>query len=365
MKTKSRKAIAAVIGILVAALLACSVLLVQYVKEDLAPQVPEANAPAENGGMLIGEGEGVGVSLLSEKIEKADYEAYGVSPLAESAYTLTATVEPANAPDKAVDWSVAFVDPSSEWATGKTVTDYVTVTPTSDGALTATVQNLKAFGEQIKVTVTHRENENATASCTVDFAKRIEGVRFYSEGNGSFDFTMGTDESVSITNNTVAENLNIEFLYGDFTVEDTFSFTLTASINQSFLTAYKQKLSGESSLNYIINEVLYTWDGTKFTTAQENIVAKDFYFAPDEASLCIFDTGEEYTFNATLLQKAKYHNAVVSVIEENPSYYYYDLTINATGSHSEFTATTKISPNTENLAYKVSEINLDNSSIIF
>ena len=129
-----------------------------------------------DGGMLIGESEGAGVSLLSEKIAKADYAANGVSPLAESAYTLTATVEPANAPDKAVDWSVAFVNPSSEWATGKTVTDYVTVTPTSDGALTATIQCLQAFGEQVVVTVASRDNEGVTATCTVDYVKKVNGL---------------------------------------------------------------------------------------------------------------------------------------------------------------------------------------------
>ena len=72
----------------------------------------EQGEPTEetaDGGMLIGESEGVGVSLLSEKIAKADYAANGVSPLAESAYTLTATVEPSNAVNKAVDWSVSFV----------------------------------------------------------------------------------------------------------------------------------------------------------------------------------------------------------------------------------------------------------------
>lgn len=45
-----------------------------------------------------------------------------------------------------------FVDASSAWATGKTVTDYVTVTPTANGALTANVECIKDFGEQIKVT---------------------------------------------------------------------------------------------------------------------------------------------------------------------------------------------------------------------
>lgn len=88
--------------------------------------------------------------------------------------TLTATVKPADAADKTVDWSVAFVNPSSAWAKGKTVTDYVTVTPTSDGALTAKVTCLKQFGEQIKITVTSRSNPAASAMCTADYRQQPE-----------------------------------------------------------------------------------------------------------------------------------------------------------------------------------------------
>lgn len=64
--------------------------------------------------------------------------------------TLQATITPETAENKTVDWSVSFVNPTSAWASGKTASDYVTVTPTSDGALTATVNCLKAFGSKLK-----------------------------------------------------------------------------------------------------------------------------------------------------------------------------------------------------------------------
>lgn len=57
--------------------------------------------------------------------------------------TLTATVLPEDAPNKSVDWSVEwYVNNEGEDAI---VTDYVTVTPTEDGALTATVTCYKGF----------------------------------------------------------------------------------------------------------------------------------------------------------------------------------------------------------------------------
>lgn len=93
--------------------------------------------------------------------------------------TLQATITPETAENKTVDWSVSFVNPTSAWASGKTASDYVTVTPTSDGALTATVNCLKAFGEQIKITVTSRANENAKADCILDYARRIVDTALY------------------------------------------------------------------------------------------------------------------------------------------------------------------------------------------
>lgn len=38
-----------------------------------------------------------GIRLAAVKLASSEYEAYGVSPLAESAYTLTATITPADA----------------------------------------------------------------------------------------------------------------------------------------------------------------------------------------------------------------------------------------------------------------------------
>ncbi len=88
--------------------------------------------------------------------------------------TLTATVEPANATNKSVSWSLAWTNASSEWATGKTVTDYVQLTPSGGDNTTATVSYSAPFGEQVTVTATSRDNPEAKASCTFDFALRVQ-----------------------------------------------------------------------------------------------------------------------------------------------------------------------------------------------
>lgn len=110
-----------------------------------------------------------GISLMSTVIPTSDYASYGVSAQAEVAYTLVATVNPSTAANKAVDWSISWLDPNSTFAAGKTVTDYVTVVPNSNGSTMATVTCYQPFEGEIIVTVTTRE-AGFQADCIVTFA---------------------------------------------------------------------------------------------------------------------------------------------------------------------------------------------------
>lgn len=168
--------------------------------------------------------------------------------------TLTATVYPTQAVDKTVDWSIAWVNASSSWANGKTVTDYVTVTPSSDGSTTATVQCLQPFGEQIKITVTSRNNTNATASCTVDFAKRITNISIKLGTGGSNPSSTNTytanaggtitvDYLTRITNNLFSYGIE----YSAYTVNDTLvPVSAERRLNSNVYNALCTKFSGLS-----------------------------------------------------------------------------------------------------------------------
>ncbi len=82
-------------------------------------------------------------------------------------YLLTATIRPADVENPAVDWTIAWKKGAPKES--EPVTDYVTVTPSSDGALTATVKCVKPFyGSTAIVTVTTREG-GFTASSVVNF----------------------------------------------------------------------------------------------------------------------------------------------------------------------------------------------------
>lgn len=125
------------------------------------------------------------------------------SALADNGVTVQATVLPQDATNREVDWSLSWASPASSWASGKTVTDYVTVTPTSDGSTTATVRCLQAFGAQIRLTVTSRDNPDAAADTTVDYYKRAASFRAEftgktSDNSGNTTFTCEGTKTVEL-----------------------------------------------------------------------------------------------------------------------------------------------------------------------
>ena len=169
------------------------------------PAQEEPNSPEDNttkGEASIENGESAGIRLMAMKIPVAEYKTYGVSVQAETAYTVTATVYPEDAANKKVDWSVAFANASSTWASGKKVTDYVTVTPSADGALTAVVQNVAAFGEKIVVKTTSRDNTSAYATLNVEYLQRTTG------------YTLTLDDKTYSTTGTKTNSVTPDFSIG-------------------------------------------------------------------------------------------------------------------------------------------------------
>lgn len=77
---------------------------------------------------------------------------------------ITATVFPENATNKNVDWSVAWADAGKS----ENVSNYLTVTPDSDGSTSATVTCKGAFTGDIVITATTRQN-GYKADCIVSF----------------------------------------------------------------------------------------------------------------------------------------------------------------------------------------------------
>ena len=153
--------------ILVLVMLVTSISLIACNKETEDEETP--TNVSDN--FIVSEHEEDGIALLSESIKEEYFSKYGVSPTAEAAYTVTAVVLPADA-NQNVSWNLAWKNPSSSWANGKDVEDYVDIV-LSDDTKTATISCKQPFGEQIKVTVVSVENNSAKAHLTLDYAQKV------------------------------------------------------------------------------------------------------------------------------------------------------------------------------------------------
>lgn len=193
-------------------------------KKNQTPPITETEE-IDVGGMQLDLSENNGgIRFTSARIATANYEANGISPQAETAYALTASIFPFDAINKTVDWSIDFKNKTSSWAQGKTVTDYVTLSPTSDDGLTVNVECKKPFGEQIIIKCTSRDNHSAFANCTVDYAKKI--TDFYVTV-GDIKMTDDTRICMEVSDNVRGEGGNIKFhyTYSDYTINDTFTIS--------------------------------------------------------------------------------------------------------------------------------------------
>lgn len=191
--------------------------------EDPDDEKPdEGEEPLENGGM-------VATVLPSKTNMRLGARRAAQTPAGENTYELTATINPVTAVYKVVTWDVAWKDASSAWATGKTVTDYVTVTP---NGLKATVTCLQAFGEQVVVTVTSNDNTSATASCNVDYVEKVLGVNF------QMPAVTTTEPAISYTFDTsvytIKADLNLTLDGYIMTLTDDFDAKMREIVDASF-----------------------------------------------------------------------------------------------------------------------------------
>ena len=137
--------------------------------------INEANTPQESilaGGMQVGEMENHGVRLMSANIEPAAYGDYGISPTAETAFTLSAYISPEDAANHGVDWELSFDNPNSTWANGKDVNDYVYMSPSED-TKSNNIACLQPFGNAIIVTAKSQDNPDISATCRLEYSQKV------------------------------------------------------------------------------------------------------------------------------------------------------------------------------------------------
>lgn len=296
------------------------------------PQVEQPDKPGEEqkpgaDDVVINQIEANGI-LLSAAIASAD----------ESGVTqrFTATITPSDATNKKVDWSVAFKNAGSEWANGKNISDYVTVTPTSDGSLNADVTCKAAFGEQIILTVTSRDNAEAKATATVDYRKKVIDceIKLNGSDSGLVDFSLaGTNYEITATP-----------IISVGTIENNLTVSIKGSCNPEWYEGIPPLLKDQQNNNL-----------------------------PDDFELVNNSFFSSVTFAASLLKITNYNDLIPKIKNMIKNYYIngsnkkiMDIVVTYTGEDGKTATFTKeVKIGTVNFNKGVEGITLDAPSIVF
>lgn len=374
-----------------------------------APDAPDMDYTETPDGSTVIGSEDNGIQLLSAVLPRAAYAANGVAETADSAYSLTAEIKPDYATDKTVDWSVDWSDSESEWASGKTVTDYVTVKPTTDGALTAVATCLQDFGEPIILTVSSRSKPEVSGICIMGYYQRVKSVN-YKFSFDSGEYTPTISNGVYMVDYTGAEKdyaIELEPIYSNYTVADTYTTKISGAFSSTFGYSTTQTLNtlkisaGIAGGDPVISKALSTWlntvyalptlsgyglqsayesakKGSDLTTTDRqhpkyiwyyavfselNITASNAFLPPDYISR--LDAYTPAAYNLYGAQIASYSDFVAAVKKCNSGKVgVIQYTIKFVGTHSEINATLNLSYN-DDFKVDVSDVVIPDSSMTF
>lgn len=293
---------------------------------------------------------------------------YSVSALSAAAeeyasFALTATIVPGIAVNKSVDWLVRFKDNDDEWAQMHEVTDYITVTPYEDGSNLADVVCKEEFGAQIEIVASSQQNPQITATCTVDFARRIKSATL-KIGNETIDLGGDTALTVDVVHNDTQNGgaVVLECVYSDvYTVADTFTQTVSFTHSDSVVGA-------DDYFAYIVNEGAGRSYGVTYDDI-ENAVGAEIYF-----DLRLFSDFNFNYFSKSMTSSEGITTTLSPFAEEDPemliayqenrgSYRLWTVHVSIVGAYSSYTAESDLYWSA-NSGLDVTGITLDQAGIV-
>lgn len=335
---------------------------------DVAPGGMQVTAPetAENG-----------VRFAVKQLSKEQLRAYGISEQTESAVEINATVEPVEAVRTILDWELSFVDETSEWATGKTVSEYVEMT-VSENNRKVVLSCKKCFGEQMKVTATVRNNKALQQECTVDYLKRVESVTAgYRAAGSSTDIYTLTPDIEKLEFGVTVNDKETGTVYFDLKVNESEAYTIDDTFTTKFYAVFSEKF-----VNAVKNSVLCSYvqigenDSDQLTfgytanKANERVeTSTGGYGGWGAASLMEWvlsrtagTKGGDYQYLSGDSQKMNALRRAIDAMEGEPFMYY---EIESVGALSTYTRRIDVSYAVGYLDYDIESISIDRAEITF
>lgn len=268
---------------------------------DKKEEPPAEEEQTEQATVTDGNGNAMDEDIIYPMPEKMSFNAQTFAQFDEPSGTavtspqsvdvrIEAYVYPESAANKEVDFSVSWGNAPTHGS--ESITDYLTVTPDSDGSTTATVSCKKSFGDDtIIITVTTREG-GYTATCTVSFTGIASGIEITSStatkkstsARGEY-YELGTSKTytfdIGLTNafNDAAGNLSVTEIGGEGNMYfGNGSYNDGGYIN---FTNMVQKGIGEFADEFITSATI---SGNTLTVKTGSKILENYYssYGPDE-----------------------------------------------------------------------------------
>ena len=180
-----------------------------------------------------------GVACASEKIAVSDYSIKGIPANADSAYELTATIQPSIAENKNINWTARWSNVSSVWSNNKSISDYLIFDkPTTQSGKKVIVTCLQDFGEQITITASAEADSTKKSLCSVDYVKKIKSIDFqFTYDNQEIDNVTADADGVyrlDYKAETKLYNVVATPVYSDYTIDVNYSSVVTGAFTDTF-----------------------------------------------------------------------------------------------------------------------------------
>lgn len=236
--------------------------------------------------------------------------------------TLTAYVYPEDAKNKAVDWTIEWMDTEET----KDISEYLTLTPDSDGSATARLICLQAFDGEALVTVTSREGAFFD-TCQVLF--------------------VGNPTALSVDCDNLTEKTGSFGKYYEIGASNTYTFDITpgnvfgtvgAECNYTFEVKGHGSFKTQTQYYYTVNDGKTWEEGTEQTVniADVTTVSKyepsvfDWSVSGDKLTVTVNCTLESYyTSSVRNGNMITYENRFREYTDDN---WYYEVIVTETNS---------------------------------
>lgn len=213
------------------------------------PDIEQTQSTTDN--IVISPIESRGIELCSATVPTAEYANYGIDArTVENVFELSVTYTPTNTTFQSTNYTIAFKNPNSAWATGKVVTDYADLQH-ENGSKNAVLTVKKSFQEQIIVKAISERDNTKSATFTVDYLCTDVSIDLTS-------YRFACDEDIYVTpcrwiGGTLAPESD-GHVYVVFAIWGASQISAKSGLSVNEYVVYsldEETLSGSSSVSYI------------------------------------------------------------------------------------------------------------------